>query len=49
MDRDHMKKVAERNADKSESEFRRYLAKAGWTDNEIEYMWNLLRGRRSDK
>lgn len=46
MDRDHMKKVAERNADKSESEFRRYLAKAGWTDNEIEYMWNIAQRQK---
>jgi len=41
MGREHMKKVAERNRDKSEREFRRYLARAGWNNTEIEYMWGI--------
>ena len=46
-DKEHMKKVAERNIDKSEIEFRRYLAKTGWTDKEIAYMWDIAERRKS--
>lgn len=42
MDISHMKKVAERNAHKSEMEFRRYMARCGWSDEEIVRMWKMV-------
>lgn len=46
---DHMKFVAKRHAGEEQKAFFKYLRALGWTDDEIEEMWDFAERIRNDR